>query len=159
MESLKLTTIKHLVGLLSFEQRADLMRAGLNTEVGRERTRLLERIVDGDYDIITLCGYCGTPETQSSSQISDGHVYLGFCDICNKYVCDGYNGCGIHMEGSYSEVLCLNCNDFKCFVCNSTSPREDEYGFETILSCDECEKLVCRPCAQERSNTCKRCAN
>jgi len=83
MESLKLTTIKHLVGLLSFEQRADLMRAGLNTEVGRERPRLLERIVDG---IITLCGYCGTPETQSSSQISDGHVYLGFCDICNKFV-------------------------------------------------------------------------
>jgi len=154
-EPLKLTTLKHLMGLLPFDQKAKLMRAGLNTEFGEEKTRLLKAIVDDDYDINLVCAYCKTPD----AQIEGKHiVVVDFCNTCNKYVC---SDCGIRIYNSEhsDSVLCLKCNKFECFACNSTSPIRSWFdGSQNIVSCDKCGNFVCDPCENE-CGICKRCAN
>lgn len=158
-EPLKFTTLKHLIKILPFDQKAKLMRAGLNTEFGEEKTHLLKEIVDDDYDINLVCGYCKTPETQPDLQIRNKYiVVVDFCDTCNKYVC---SDCGIRIYNSEhsDSVLCLKCNKFECFACNSTSPVRSRFdGSQGINLCDECGNFVCDPCEND-CGICKRCTN
>jgi len=153
MEPLKLTTLKHLVKLLSYKQRAELARTAIDTESIEERTRLIKNVIGGDYELLVRCNYCGATES-SCETISDDNTHVFFCDTCNKYVCIwGYGRCGTHLD-DYTcpdkEFLCISCSRFKCSVCKTGRPG-------IASRCDVCADLVCLKCT--KNDVCITCIN
>jgi len=132
MESLKLTVIKHL--MRSFEQNANLMRAGLTTEFGRD---FLMKVAGHEYTILRCCDYCSALESYDRGRF----VFVSLCDTCNKYVCS--RNCGTYLSTIEEDdccVICMRCNKyFACYNCHNTRP-------ESFGTCHDCEKIVCVKC-------------